>query len=77
MIYDSLTKRDIYMYNRGKLAEYIRSNPGLTPAEHTQLLDWIKRGNDIHSNPFGLYDEIRHRPVDYLDAARLLGSDPK
>lgn len=77
MIYEELTKRDIYMYNRGMLDEYIRSHQNISLSERSLLFEWIRRGNDIHSNPFGLYDDKKHRSYDYLDAMRMASARKK
>lgn len=77
MIDDELTNRDIYMYNRGRLDEYVRSRPDITVAERLHLLEWIRKGNDIRSNPFGAYDETNHCSYDYLDAERMASANQK
>ena len=72
MINDDLTERDLYMYRRGEMREYIR-NHGILPGEtHHKIHEWVKAGHSVHQNPWGLYDNQRHEPYDFLTALRLI-----
>ena len=72
MIYDDLTERDLYMYRRGEMREYIR-NHGILPGElHHEIHEWIKSGHGVHENPWRLYDNHKGEPYDYLAALRQI-----
>ncbi len=73
MIYnDKLTKRDMYMYRRGEMREYIRNRGILSPEIHQQLLQWVDAGHDVHENPWGIRSIETGWPCDYLEAMKIM-----
>ena len=69
MIYDNeLTQRDLYMYRRGEMREYIRNHGILDPDTHHLLYQWVNTGHSVHDNPWGIIDSKRWLPCDYLEA---------
>ena len=76
MMYDDeLTKRDLYMYRRGEMREYIRNymkeHGSLDPELRHRLYQWVDIGHDVHDNPWGIRDKTSHLPCDYLVAFDL------
>ncbi len=71
---DELTERDMYMYRRGEMREYVR-NHGILPAEiHHQLYQWVDSGHDVHDNPWGIRSSKTGLSCDYLEALAILES---
>lgn len=57
-------------YLRREACEYLR-NAQITPKERLEILEWVKSGNSVYSNPWYLYDEGGH-PMDYITAMRTV-----
>ena len=75
MIYDdNLTNRDWYMYRRGEMREYIRNHGILEPEIHHRLYQWVATGHSVHDNPWGIRDQQRGLPYDYLSAMEIFYS---
>ena len=71
---DKITERDMYMYRRGEMREYIR-NRGILPSEiHHQLYQWVDSGHDVHDNPWGIRSMKTGSPCDFLEALDILES---
>lgn len=71
---DELTERDLYMYQRGVLREYV-SNHGILPSEiRHQLYQWVDSGHDVHDNPWGIRSTETGLLCDYLEALSILES---
>lgn len=51
-------------------AEYLL-DAEVTPEERQEILEWVKSGNSVYSNPWYLYDE-RGSQVDYITAMHLM-----
>lgn len=72
MYNDELTKRDLYMYRRGEMQEYIRNytreHGFLDPEIHHRLYQWVATGHSVHDNPWGFRDKTNCLPCDYLMA---------
>ena len=77
MIYDDLTERDLYMYRRGEMREYIRNHGILPEQTRHELYEWVQSGHSVHENPWGLYDDLKHMHYDYLAALRLANKQEK
>lgn len=75
MLYDDeLTQRDLYMYRRGEMREYIRNHGILDPEIHHRLYQWVDTGHSIHDNPWGIRDPQKGLPCDYLAAMDIFYS---
>ena len=75
MLYDDeLTQRDLYMYRRGEMREYIRNHGILHSDIHHQLYQWVNTGHSIHDNPWGIRDPKRGIPYDYLTAMEIFNN---
>lgn len=75
MLYDDkLTQRDLYMYRRGEMREYIRNHGILDPDIHHRLFQRVNTGHSVHDNPWGIRDPKRGFPCDYLEAAEIFYS---
>lgn len=69
MLYDDeLTQRDLYMYRRGEMHEYIRNHGILDFEIHQRLYQWVDTGHSVHNNPWGIRDPRKSLPCDYLEA---------
>lgn len=73
MEYAEITDRDMYMYNRGMMREYMKYH-SLSPEEIHALMQWISPLHDVHENPWGLYNTEHRAQLDYVDALRLISS---
>lgn len=72
MIYDDeLTKRDWYMYRRGEMREYLRHHDILNGEIRHALYQWVDTGHSVHDNPWGIWDETRNKPCDYIKAMSI------
>ena len=74
MIYDDLTERDLYMYRRGEMREYIRNHGTLSTDLNHRLYQWVETGHSVHENPWGLRDKKTGLPCDYLEAMDIFYS---
>ena len=66
-----LTKRDLYMYRRGEMREYIRNHGILDPEIHYRLYQWVDTGHSVHDNPWGIMAAGKCLPCDYLEAMKI------
>lgn len=57
-------------YLRNEANEYLL-NADVTPDERREVLEWVKSGNSVYSNPWYLYDESGHS-MDYITAMRTV-----
>lgn len=73
MEYAEITNRDMYMYNRGMMREYMKCH-SLSAEEIHALMQWISPQHDVHGNPWGLYSTEHCAQLDYVDAFRLITS---
>ena len=71
---DELTKRDLYMYRRGEMREYIRNHGILDSEIHHLLYQWVVTGHSVHDNPWGIRDHKRGLPCDYLEAMEAINN---
>ena len=72
MIYDDeLTRRDLYMYRRGEMREYIRNHGILDSEIHHRLYQWVDTGHSVHDNPWGIRDPQKGLPCEYLEAMNI------
>jgi len=53
-----------------ELIEYSRTIGRLSIEEKKDLLEWVKSGNSVYSNPFLMSDD-NGRPMDYIEACRV------
>ena len=67
-----LTARDLYMYRRGEMREYIRNHGILDSEIHHMLYQWVVTGHSVHDNPWGIRDHKRGLPCDYLEAMETI-----
>ncbi len=72
MIYDELTERDLYMYRRGEMSEYIRNHALLDSNTYSELYQWVDTGHSVHANPWGIWDPDEYTPCDYLKARNII-----
>lgn len=77
MINDNLTDRDLYMYRREVMREYLRQHSSVSVEIHQKLNEWIRSGHDVHDNPWGLYNHKTGVPYDYLEAMKIISLLPK
>lgn len=57
-------------YLRHEAYEYLL-DADVTPDECREVLEWVKSGNSVYSNPWYLYDEGGN-PMDYIAAMRTV-----
>ena len=57
-------------YLRNEADEYLL-DADVTPDERREVLEWVKSGNSVYSNPWYLYDESGHS-MDYITAMRTV-----
>ena len=68
---DIISQSEWHSYNRGILQEYLRHTQ-LSTAECRELIRWVNTGHSVHGeNPWGLYDDHRHRMLDFIPALRI------
>lgn len=71
---DELTERDMYMYRRGEMREYVKKHGVLSSELYYQLYRWVDSGHDVHDNPWGIRSTETGLPCDYLEALAILES---
>ena len=77
MNYNELTERDLYMYRRGELREYIRNHRPLSIEIQHELRLWVDAGHSVYENPWKMYIIECGFELGYLEAKERFFSEKK